>query len=435
MTAPEVPAPRTPTGRRRAVVTGIGVVAPGATGAAAYWKLLSEGRSAIRPISTFDASDYRSRMAGECDFDGAAEGLGPKELRRLDRAAQFALVAQREAIADSGLDLDVEDPTRIATSLGCAVGATTSLEREFVVGSDGGEDWEVDQAYTIPHLYDYFVPSSLAAEVARAVSAEGPATVVSTGCTSGIDSVGYAAELIAEGTADVVLSGATEAPLSPITVVCFDVIRASSTRNDDAATACRPFDASRDGLVLGEGAAILIIEEYGRARARGAKIYGEVAGFASRCNAFHMTGLRPDGAEMAEAIDAALHAARMEPTAIDYVNAHGSGTKQNDRHETAAFKASLGDHAYQVPISGFKSMIGHSLGAIGSLEIAGLLMAMDHSVVPPTANLHEPDLPSCDLDYVPLVAREHRIDAALTVGSGFGGFQSAMILSKVEERA
>ena len=419
---------------RRAVVTGIGVVAPGATGATAFWKLLSDGRSAVRAISTFDASPYRSRMAGECDFDGAHEGLGPQELRRLDRAAQFALVAGREAIADSGLDLGGEDPTRVATAIGCAVGATTSLEREFVVGSDNGTRWEVDPDYPVPHLYDYFVPSSMAAELAGATGAEGPATVVSTGCTSGIDSVGYAAELIAEGTADVVLTGGTEAPLSPITVVCFDVIRASSTRNDDPEHACRPFDRSRDGLVLGEGCAVLVLEELGRAQARGATVYGEVAGFASRCNAYHMTGLRPDGAEMADAVDAALTAARLDPMAIDYVNAHGSGTKQNDRHETAAFKRSLGAHAYDIPVSGFKSMIGHSLGAIGSLEIAGCLMAMQHGVVPPTANLQEPDLPSCDLDYVPLVAREHRVDTALTVGSGFGGFQSAMVLTKGDAR-
>jgi act minimal PKS ketosynthase (KS/KS alpha) len=244
--------------------------------------------------------------------------------------------------------------------------------------------------------------------------------------------VGYAAELIVEGTADVIVTGATEAPLSPITVVCFDVIRASSTRNDDPNTACRPFDKTRDGLVLGEGAAILVLEEYEHARKRGAKIYAEVAGFASRCNAYHMTGLHPDGKEMAEAINAAMTQAKAEPTDIHYINAHGSGTKQNDRHETAAFKRSLGQQAYQIPVSGFKSMIGHSLGAIGSLEIVGCLLAIDQGVIAPTANLNEPD-PECDLDYVPLVAREAKVDSVLTVGSGFGGFQSAMVLRRVEE--
>lgn len=417
---------------RRAVITGVGVVAPGGIGTKAYWKLLSEGRTATRIITHFDASPYRSRMAGEADFDPVREGLTPQEIRRLDRAAQFAVVAGREAMADSGIEFDQLDPGRIGVSLGTAVGCTTSLEREFIVGSDRGKYWEVDQSYAVPHLYDYFTPSSMAAELAYLVGAEGPVNVVSTGCTSGLDSVGYAAELIAEGTADVIVTGGTEAPLSPITVVCFDVIRASSTRNDDPNTACRPFDKTRDGLVLGEGSAIIILEELEHARKRGAHIYAEIAGFASRCNAYHMTGLHPDGKEMAEAINAAMTQAKLESEAIGYINAHGSGTKQNDRHETAAFKRSLGQHAYNTPVSGFKSMIGHSLGAIGSLEIVGSLLAIEEGVIPPTANLHEPD-PECDLDYVPLVAREAQVDAVLTVGSGFGGFQSAMVLRRVEE--
>lgn len=418
---------------RRVVITGVGVVAPGAIGTKDYWELLSEGRTATRAITHFDASPYRSRIAGEVDFDPVREGLSPREVRRLDRAAQFAVVAGREAVGDSGIEFDQLDPGRIGVSLGTAVGCTTSLEREFVVGSDSGRRWEVDQDYAVPHLYDYFTPSSMAAEMAWLVGAEGPATVVSTGCTSGIDSVGHAAELIREGSADVMVTGATEAPLSPITVVCFDVIRASSTRNDDPTTACRPFDRTRDGLVLAEGAAVLIVEELEHARRRGARIYAEISGFASRCNAYHMTGLHPEGTEMADAIDMAMTQARADASDIDYINAHGSGTKQNDLHETAAFKRSLGARAYDVPVSGFKSMLGHSLGAIGSLEIAGCLLPLQEGIIPPTANLHEPD-PACDLDYVPLVAREARVDTAITVGSGFGGFQSAMVLSTVEGR-
>ncbi|MDT7781919.1 MAG: minimal ketosynthase alpha [Pseudonocardiales bacterium] len=416
---------------RRAVITGVGVVAPGGIGTKAYWQLLSEGRTATRIITHFDASPYRSRMAGEADFDPVREGLTPQEIRRLDRAAQFAVVAGREAMADSGIEFDQLDPGRIGVSLGTAVGCTTSLEREFIVGSDRGKYWEVDQSYAVPHLYDYFTPSSMATELAWTVGAEGPVSVVSTGCTSGLDSVGYAAELIMEGSADVVVTGGTEAPLSPITVVCFDVIRASSTRNDDPTTACRPFDKTRDGLVLGEGSAIIVLEELEHARARGAHIYGEVAGFASRCNAYHMTGLHPEGIEMSDAINIALKQARADATDVGYINAHGSGTKQNDLHETAAFKRSLGAHAYKTPVSGFKSMIGHSLGAIGSLEIVGSLLAFEQDLIPPTANLHEQD-PECDLDYTPLVAREKKVDTLLTVGSGFGGFQSAMVLKKVE---
>jgi act minimal PKS ketosynthase (KS/KS alpha) len=417
---------------RRAVITGVGTVAPGAIGTKEYWDLLAEGKTATRRISLFDPSRYRSQIAAECDFDPEREGLSPEETHRLDRAAQFAVVAAREATEDSGLEFDRIDPTRIGVAFGSAVGCTTTLEREYINSSHTGEEWLVDPDITWPHLYDAFVPSSIAAELAGMVGAEGPASVVSTGCTSGIDSVGYALDLILDGSADIVVSGASDAPLSPITVVCFDVIRASSRRNDDPEHACRPFDATRDGLVLGEGAAVLVIEELEHARRRGAHIYAEVAGAASRCNGYHMTGLKPDGREMADAITAALDQAKMDPTGVEYINAHGSGTKQNDRHETAAFKRSLGAHAYETPVSAFKSMIGHSLGAIGSLEIVGCLLALNDGVIPPTANLHEPD-PDCDLDYVPLVAREQRVRAALTVGSGFGGFQSAMILRQMEE--
>ncbi|MFE9191626.1 beta-ketoacyl-[acyl-carrier-protein] synthase family protein [Micromonospora sp. NPDC007208] len=418
----------TSTSDRRVVITGIGVIAPGGLGTKAFWELLTAGRTATRTLSFFDATPFRSRVAAEADFDPAAEGLSPQEIRRMDRAAQMAVVCTREALADSGFE--VVDPTRVGVSVGTAVGATMSLEEEYVVVSDGGRKWLTDHRYATPHLYDYLVPSSFAREVAWSVGAEGPATVVSTGCTSGLDSVGHARELIREGSADVMIAGATDAPISPITVACFDAIKATTARNDDAEHASRPFDNSRDGFVLGEGSAMFVLEELEHARRRGAQIYAELVGFASRSNAFHMTGLRPDGREMAEAIRVALADARLPGDAVDYINAHGSGTKQNDRHETAAFKRSLGDHAYRTPVSSIKSMIGHSLGAIGSIEIAASALAIKHGVVPPTANLHERD-PECDLDYVPLTAREQQTDVVLSVGSGFGGFQSAMLLARV----
>jgi act minimal PKS ketosynthase (KS/KS alpha) len=273
------------------------------------------------------------------------------------------------------------------------------------------------------------VPSTLAVEVAHTCGAEGPVALVSTGCTSGLDAVGNAFSLILEGTADVMVTGATDAPISPITSACFDAIKATSPNNSDPEHASRPFDNERDGFVLGEGAAVLVLEELSRAVARGAPVYAEITGVAHRGNAYHMTGLRPDGREMAEAITDALDQSRLDPTRIDYVNAHGSGTRQNDRHETAAFKRSLGPHAYDVPVSSIKSMVGHSLGAIGSIEIAACAMAITHNIVPPTANLHNRD-PECDLDYVPLTARERRVDAVLSVGSGFGGFQTAMVLTR-----
>ena len=416
---------------RRVVITGIGVIAPGGCGTKAFWDLLTAGRTATRRITFFDPSPFRSQVAAEVDFDPAAAGLTPREVRRLDRAAQFAVVTARECVRDGGLDFGRIDPARLGVSVGSAVGATTSLEREYLVLSDSGREWMVDPGYADPHLFDYMVPSSMAAEVAAATGAQGPATIVSSGCTSGLDSVGYAQQLIAEGGADVMIAGASDAPISPIAVSCFDAIRATTPRNDEPETASRPFDLSRSGFVLAEGAAMFVLEEYEHARARGARVYAEITGYATRCNGYHMTGLKPDGREMAEAIDHALADSRIAPETVDYVNAHGSGTKQNDRHETAAFKRSLGEHAYRVPVSSIKSMVGHSLGAIGSIEIAACALAIEHGVVPPTANLHEPD-PACDLDYVPNEARAQRVDTVLSVGSGFGGFQSAMVLRSLE---
>ncbi|MFE6051825.1 beta-ketoacyl-[acyl-carrier-protein] synthase family protein [Kitasatospora sp. NPDC056446] len=419
---------------RRVVITGVGVTAPGGQGTKGFWKLLTDGRTATRRISFFDPSPFRSQVAAEVDFDAELSGLTPQEIRRMDRAAQFAVVTAREAVADSGLEFETLAPHRTGVTIGSAVGATMGLDQEYRTVSDGGRLELVDHAYAVPHLYNYMVPSSFATEVAWAVGAEGPSTVVSTGCTSGLDAVGYAADVIREGSADVMIAGAADAPISPITVACFDAIKATTPRNDDPQHASRPFDHSRNGFVLGEGSAVFVLEELQSARARGARIYAEVAGFATRSNAFHMTGLRPDGKEMAEAIRVALDEARLAPQDIDYINAHGSGTKQNDRHETAAFKRSLGDHAYRTPVSSIKSMVGHSLGAIGSIEVAASLLAMAHDVVPPTANLHTPD-PECDLDYVPLTAREWKTDAVLSVGSGFGGFQSAIVLAAPDRAA
>ena len=418
---------------RRVVITGLGVVAPGGVGTKAFWGAITSGRTATRPITAFDAAGFRSQIAAEVDFDPAQEGLSHREIRRLDRAAQFALIATRESVGDSGLEPGRLDATRVGVSLGTAVGCTCRLESEYLVLSDAGREWIVDHAYTSPHLYDYYMPGSMAAELAWDVNAQGPVTVVSAGCTSGLDAIGHAADLIREGTADVMVAGGTDAPISPITVACFDAIKATSPSNDDAGHALRPFDRTRNGFVLGEGAAVLILEAEEHARARDARIYAEITGFASRSNAYHMTGLKPDGAELAAAITAALSESELPANAIDYVNAHGTATRQNDVHETAALKRALGDHAYRIPVSSIKSMIGHSLGAIGSIEIAACALAIDQGVVPPTANLTEPD-PELDLDYVPVEARERHLDTVLSVGSGFGGFQSAMVLARPQGR-
>jgi minimal PKS ketosynthase (KS/KS alpha) len=419
---------------RRTVITGIGVVAPGGLTRDAFWEQLVEGRTATGPITLFDPDGLRSRIAAECAFDPRAAGVSDHEIRRTDRHVQFALAAADEAVGDAGLGVADDLADRVGVSLGTAVGGSTWLEHDYVAVSDGGRERLVDPDYASPFLYQALVPSTLAAEVAARVGARGPAVVISTGCTAGIDAIGYGHQLIQDGESDVVIAGAAEAGISRLNMASFDPIGATSTRNDEAETASRPFDGERDGFVMGEGAAVVVLEELVHARVRGARIYCEVTGYASRSNAFHMTGLRPDGLEMAEAIGDALRQGAHRPDDIDYVNAHGSGTRQNDIHETAAIKRALGDHARRVPISSIKSMVGHSLGAIGAIEVAACALAIARDVVPPTANLTVPD-PACDLDYTPREARQVPVGAALCTGSGFGGFQSAIVLADREVTA
>jgi minimal PKS ketosynthase (KS/KS alpha) len=417
---------------RRTVVTGVGVVAPGGVTRDKFWETITAGRTATRKITFFDPSGFRSQIAAEADFDPKAAGLSDQEACRMDRYVQFAVASAMEAFRESGLDLEKIDHDRIGVSMGSAVGGTMYLEKDYVATSNHGQKWLVDAEYASPFLYQALIPSSLASEVALKFGAHGPALVHSTGCTSGLDAIGYGHQLIQDGEADIVIAGAAESGISPISMACFDPIKATSRRNDDAAHASRPFDRDRDGFVMGEGGAVLILEEANAAKARGANIYCELAGFANRGNAFHMTGLRPDGMEMAEAIVDALKQGELKPEDIDYINAHGSGTKQNDRHETAAFKRSLGERARQIPISSIKSMIGHSLGGIGAIELAACAMVIRHNTVPPTANWENRD-PECDLDYTPKVARKLPVDAVLSTGSGFGGFQTAVIFARMRE--
>ncbi len=418
---------------RRTAVTGVGVVAPGGSTRDSFWEAITAGRTATRRITFFDASGFRSQIAAECDFDPLAAGLSEHDKRRMDRYIQFAVAAAIEAMTDSALDRETLDLDRTGVSLGSAVGGTMVLEDGYVAVSNHGQEWLVDPDYAPPFLYQGLIPSSLASEVALKFGAHGPSVVVSTGCTSGIDAIGYGHQMIQDDEADIVIAGAAESGISPISMACFDPIKATSRRNDDPEHASRPFDRDRDGFVMGEGGAVLILEEMQSALARGAHIYCEVTGFASRGNAFHMTGLKPDASEMTEAIIDAMAQGGTKPQDIDYINAHGSGTKQNDRHETAAYKKSLGEHAYKVPISSIKSMVGHSLGGIGAIEMATCALAIDKGVVPPTANWENPD-PECDLNYTPNVAVRKQIDVALSTGSGFGGFQSAMIFSVPNER-
>jgi minimal PKS ketosynthase (KS/KS alpha) len=419
-------------GVRRTALTGIGVVAPGGVTRESFWDQITAGKTATRRISFFDPEGFRSKIAAEADFDPLAAGLNEHECRRQDRYIQFATAAGLEALEDSGLDIDQIDQDRLGVTLGSAVGGTMALEDGYVAVSNRGQEWLVDPDYSPPFVYPALIPSSLASEVALKFGAHGPAVVISTGCTSGIDAIGYGHQMIQDGEADIIIAGASESPISPISMACFDPIKATSHRNDDPAHASRPFDRDRDGFVMGEGCAILILEELEPALARGAHIYCEIVGYATRGNAYHMTGLRPEAYAMTEAILDAMRQGDVKPEDIDYINAHGSGTKQNDRHETQAYKNTLGEHAYNVPISSIKSMIGHSLGAIGAVEMATCALAIDRGIVPPTANWENRD-PECDLDYTPNKARRAKIETALSTASGFGGFQSAMIFSLPEE--
>lgn len=324
---------------RRSAVTGIGVVAPGGVNREAFWERITSGQTATRKITFFDASGFRSQIAAEADFDPRTAGLDDQEINRMDRYVQFAVAAGLEAVADSGLDLDQVDKSRMGVTLGSAVGGTMVLERDYVVVSNHGQKWLVDHEYASPFLYHALVPSTLAAEVALKFGANGPAVVVSTGCTSGIDGIGYGHQLIQDGEADIVITGAAETGISPISMACFDPIKATSPLNDDPEHASRPFDRDRAGFVMGEGAAVLVLEELESARNRGAHIYCEVAGYANRGNAFHMTGLRPDGAEMAEAILDAMTRGPSRPrtltTSMRTVPGRSRTTGTRRRHTSA----------------------------------------------------------------------------------------------------
>ncbi|SNR56550.1 beta-ketoacyl-[acyl-carrier-protein] synthase family protein [Actinomadura mexicana] len=414
-------------GPRRVVVTGLGAVTPAGIGIKPFWDLIVHGDSAIRRITFFDPTEFRSKVAGECDFDSREHGIGPDEAQRLDRAGQFAHVAARQAIAHSGLDPDRIPRDRIGVSMGSALGRVSSFDHwtarnttnRFAVslGGPGGRGRPLSEAE----------PSVIAQVVAQQVGARGPVRVVSNGCTSGLDAVSHGVQLIEDGQADVVIAGGTEAPLTPVAVSSMDAIRATSAHDGDPAEACRPFDRNRDGMVVAEAAGVLVLEEAGSARDRGAVVLAEMLGCGHRANAHHMTGLDARGSDLAEAIQESLRTAKVPAGEVDYVNAHGTATGHNDEHETAALKQALGPRAFTVPISSIKSMVGHSLGAAGAIELIACAMAIRDHLIPPTANLYDPD-PKCDLDYVPLIGREHRTNVALCTGSGFGGLQTAILM-------
>ncbi|MDX3237170.1 beta-ketoacyl-[acyl-carrier-protein] synthase family protein [Streptomyces sp. ME03-5709C] len=415
---------------RRVVVTGVGAVAAGGTGREAFWERIVAGRPAIRRITRFDPSRYRSRIAAEADFDPLAAGLTPRDVRRTGRFAQFALAAAAEALADSGLRTETEDADRVGVCLGTAVGADVPERDPYAAVGGPFREAGADHGMPFPHRATHH-PASAAAELSLRYGLHGPSSAVTTGCTSGLDAIGCAFRTLSDGEADVMLAGAAEAPISPVTAACFDAIGATTTFAGDPGQVPAPFDARRDGFVLGEGGAVLVLEELEHARARDASVYCEVRGWDNRTGAHHMTGLRPDGYDLGEAVISAMSEAGIVPEQLDWISAHGAGTVQSDRYETAAYKRALGEHVRKVPVSSVKPVIGHCLGAAGALEMAACALAVRRGVIPPTANLLRPD-PRCDLDYTPVLARERRVRHALSVACGLGGFHSAMVFSAVE---
>lgn len=420
------------TGPRRVVITGMEAISPAGVGLAALWAAASEGRSFGERVTWFDVSRNASRIAAPIpDFAPLSLGLTPAQVARMDRVTQLSVVAARGAFAHAGLSPWPSRAERMGVCLGTAIGGVGFMERVFAascVPVQGKPEWVTVRPGIDPHAYRAFLALSPSAEVAADLGLGGPCTAMATGCTAGLDAIGAAADLIEDGAADVVLTGGADAPITPVVFTAFDNIKAITRRNDQPARASRPFDRERDGFLLAEGCAVLVLEEEEHARRRKAEIHGRLLGFASLSNAFHMTSLPEDGEVLALTLSRALERARVRPDQVDYINAHGSSTPQNDRNETAAFKRAFGPHAYRVPISSTKSVIGHALGAASALETVVCALSLANGVVPPTANLEEPS-PECDLDYVPGAARRAPLRIVECNASGFSGIHSSLILA------
>lgn len=406
---------------RRVVVTGMGVVSPLGCDVNVFWQRLCSGFSGIGKITRFDASAMATQIAAEVREFEIDKFIPKKEQRRMDPFCHFAVAAAKMAVQDSGLQMSSEDPHRVGCMVGSGVGGLITMEDQHTVLMQKGPDRS--SPFMIPQMIVNMASGLIAIEHGM----KGPNFCVVSACASGAHSIGEAARKIQYGEADVMLAGGTEAVICPLGIAGFSAMRAMSTRNDDPTKASRPFDKDRDGFVMGEGAGIVLIEEYEHAVKRGAKIYCEVGGYGSTCDANHITAPAPGGEGAARAMSNAIRDAGMTPDMIDYVNAHGTSTPLNDKNETAAIKAALGEHSRKVMVSSTKSMTGHLLGAAGGIETVVCALAIKHGVVPPTMNYTTPD-PDCDLDYVPNVAREAKVRACLNNSLGFGGHNCSLLL-------
>ncbi len=401
-------------GLRRVVVTGLGAVTPIGNDVREYWEGLRSGRNGVAGITLFDASRHACRFAAEVKNFNPAGWLEPKEAKRWDRFCQFGVVAAKQAVGHAGLVIDASNAQRVGVAIGSGVGGLLMMETQAHVLADRGPD------RVSPFCVPMMIPNMATGLAAIALGAKGPSSAVATACAAGSNAIGDAFRLIQLGLADAMVCGGAESAITPLGVAGFASAKALSFRNDDPATASRPFDLERDGFVIGEGAGVLVLESLSHAQARGATVLAEIVGYGTTCDAHHITAPSPGGVGGAEAMRLALADARLEPDAVDYVNAHGTSTQANDSNETAAIKAALGEKAYRTPVSSTKSMTGHLLGGSGGIEAVAAILAIGDNVIPPTINYSTPD-PACDLDVVPNIAREHPVNVVLSNSFGFGG--------------
>ena len=410
--------------KRRVVVTGLGVVTSLGRKVDTFWERVVRGESGVGPITLFDVSGYRVQFAGEVPWKGEEEGIASsKELRRLDRFTQFALASATDAVADSGIDFAKEDPFRCGVVIGSGIGGLAEFESQHERLLTKGIDKV--SPFTIPKL----MVNSASGHVSSKYGIKGPNTAVATACASAANSMGEALRTIQYGDADVMVTGGSEAALTPMGLAGFQNMRALSFRSDAPQQASRPFDADRDGFVLAEGAGVVVIEELEHARARGARIYAELLGYGASRDAGHITQPDEHGIGTASAISIALRDPAQSPQDVHYVNAHGTSTPLGDRAETAAIKIVFGPHAHSLAVSSTKSQLGHTLGASGGIEMVVCALTITQGVISPTINLENPD-PECDLDYTPNHASEATVDLAMSNSFGFGGHNASLLLGR-----
>jgi 3-oxoacyl-[acyl-carrier-protein] synthase II len=408
----------------RVVITGLGIISPVGNDVSSFWQSMKEGRGGIGPITQFDPSRFDSRIAGEVKgFDPGFYGMTFKDIKRMDKFSQFAVASSKQAINSSGLDLNKEDKTRIGVIVGSGIGSLHTIEEEHKIFLSKGP------SRLSPFLIPMLIVNEAAGQVGIFFGLKGPNSCVATACASGSHAIGDAFRVLERGDADVMISGGTESCIVPTGVGGFCALKALSTRNNEPHKACRPFDRDRDGFIMAEGCGIVVMETLEHAKKRNAPIIAEIVGYGMTCDAYHITAPDPEGDGASRAMQAAIKDAGLNPEDVDYINAHGTSTKLNDKIETLSMKRAFGAHAKKVMVSSTKSMTGHLLGAAGGVEFVVCCLAIKDGVVPPTINYEHPD-PDCDMDYVPNTARKANVDVCMSNSLGFGGHNASLVVKK-----